>query len=429
MNGQPVPKEDIPIPAEIMDGWLRGLSKAEIWAIINSWRSRGLSKAEIVRAMSIRNDTSTLWGDDDPISSVVLPVLDLQRQVGKELVDWTWAEALEAFIEARRRDLDEVIELGRKFGKVDPDTEMSIRQMLRALVADNGAPVTTADLDFELAKRRILKVLRRAREIHDQWLEVRESGLGGEILTSYLAKVSGYYWGDEEYKREETTERARQEAKKLKSRKLDSDPYVIELRRGLGIPDEAFHDVDEAACWLYDRYPAIKGLAPYGPEGGAQLHGEGPRDLYDPAIMQVSVLAEATRRLRQKHKLDSEWDFLLCFYLLRGKLEPLPRKMVNRKRPKRKKHEEIWELWKKYQHAFKVVISYNCGLTDADWAEIYQKEPVARLDRIGRDAKDRIVAQAYEIAERKGTVRPLRKEIKEASVWKVCSRMRPEGKT
>jgi len=433
MNGQPLPKEDIPIPAEIMDGWLRGLTKAEIRSIINHWRSRGLSKAEILRAMSIRNDGATLWADDDPISSVVLPVFDLQRQVGKKLVDWTWAQALEAFIEARSRDLAEVFELGRKFGEVDPATEMSTRQMLRIMVADNGTPVTTADLDLELAKRAILKVLPRAHQVYREWLDIRGSGLCGDIALSYHAKVSGYYGPNEANMQEETTKRGRRKARRLK-RELDRDRYANELRAELHIPDDGFQDEDQAACWLYDRYPPIKKLAPYGPENS--IHEYGPREIYGPAIMEVSVLAEATRRLAKRYeqqhevKLEPAWDFLLCFYLLRGKLDSIPRKIVGRKRPKRAKHEQICQLYDRHQHAFKVALSYNCGLTDADWAEIGQKEPAAKRSWITGEEKYRIEEEAQKIAKKnKRTLRKEEERIDEVYVRWVRHWMKAERKT
>jgi len=430
MNGRTVPKEGIPIPAEIVDGWLRGLSQAEIQVIIDCWRSRGLSQAEILRAMSICNDACTLWADDDPISSVFSPVLDLQRQVGKELVDWTWAEALEVFIEARRQDLDEAVDLGRKFEEIDPKRETEIRQILRILVTDDGDPITTSDVDLELAKRQILKVLRRAHVVHDEWLELRRSGLSGGIALSYRASVSGYYQGEQDM-REKTTPRARRAAKNLEI-ELDKDHSAIELRKELHIPNDGFHDVAQAASWLYDRRPPIKDLASLGSKDLVWTHGDGGPYLYDPAILQVSVFAEATRRLRQNHEekyeLSRDWDVVLCFYLLRGKLDPPPRKRRPRKRPKREKHEQIYELSKKYRHAFKVALSYICGLTDADWAEIREKRPAARLDRMSQDEMLRIVEEALKIADGKGTLRPREEWIQVAYVRTARSRMRAEGK-
>lgn len=375
-------------------------------AMMDAWRSKGLSEAEM-RRLSLCDHASGLMANLHPIDSVISPVADLQWRKGKELVDLTWSEALEAFLEDRRKDLDESVNLRREFGE--------------------------KDYSLEVAQKQILKVSRRAREVYDEWLAKRESGLRGGILTSYRAKVRGYYGDDEASKREQTTKRARQKAKRLK-RDLDEDSYAVELRKKLEIPDRGFQDVDQAACWLYDRYPAVKDVAPYGPEHS--MHEYGPREIPEPAIMQVSVLAEATRRLRKRYeeehevKLEPAWDFLLCFYLLRGKLHPLPRKIVGRKRPKREKHERICQLYDRHQHAFKAALSYDCGLTDADWAEIGQKEPAAKGNWIPRGKRPNIEEEAEKIAKREGrTLRPRKKWISEAYVRQVRHRMERERKT
>lgn len=435
MTRRQVPKEDKPIPGATMDGWLAGLSEAEVRMTMDRWRLRGLSDTEVQRVVRLCDDAFNLRAKDDPITTIISGVLDLQRQRGEKLRDLTWTQALEAFIEDRRRDLDEAVELIREFGEKDPDREPEMRGILRALGADGGDPITTTDVDLELAKRRILKALQRACEVHQEWLKLRESGLRGHLLEIYRTKVRGYYGDDEAFRRKETTPRARRQARALKD-ELDGDTDVIALRKKLHIPDDGFQDVDQAACWLYDRYPAVEGLAPHGPVGSSHPYGKGPRYLFVPAIMQVSVLAEAARRLRQdyekKHKLDPAWDFVLCFYLLRGKLDARSRQRYPRKRPMEEVYQEIGDLMEKYRPCFKAVMFFKYRLTEADWSQIAKAEEAANKIHISREAKDSIERQARRIAESKGPLDPERLYFSsrfEQRFYEVRSRIKHEKKT
>jgi len=308
---------------------------------MDDWRSKALSEAEIKRN-SLCYHASGLMASHPLIEAVILPVSSLQAEHAKKLLDLTWTEALQALIEDLRRDLDEARKLSREFGE--------------------------NDAELAWATSEILRVLRRARKVHQDWLAEGRSDLSGTILGSYRAKVGGYYSDDPDMRRR-TTEQARQQAKRLQREKLDNDPYVVELRTKLHVPDDGFQDVDRAAYWLYDRYPPNEGLDPYGPEDFKWIYGDRRPNLYDPAIMKVPVLAEATSRLRKKHKLDPNWDFLLCFYLLRGKLDPLPRKRRRRRRPKAYRDAYLLYLLQRHSRRHTQII-YNWGLLEEEFLGI-----------------------------------------------------------
>lgn len=389
MSGPPLPREDKPIPLDVLDRWRsEGLSEAEI-------QTKGL----VWRAFRLNADSS-------PFEAIVSPVADLQRRAGKKLRDLTWAEALEVFIENRRRDLLEIRALRRRFDEKD----WGLRE----------------------AERQTMKVLRRAQNFHQEWLAVRRTGLRGLMLAAYQSKVFGYYESHDEYMREPTA-RSRRKAKSLK-RELDEDAEVIKLRyKTLRIPEDGFQDVDQAARWLYDRYPPSEPLWPYGPTG--TVLWEGPSGVYVPSIMEVSVLAEATRRLRKhyeekkkeerkEYELDPKWDVVLCFYLLRGKLDPLPRKIRRWERPMADLHQEVYELSEKYKPAHKVVLYWVYRLTDEDWSEIVARYPAAAKKKWSQGQKEGIKKEAEKIAKRTGSYDTRREWLTEDNVRTIRDRMR-----
>ncbi len=343
------------------------------------WRYIGWSEAELNReALHWHVNEMLSSPRSSPLLHVGSTVAYIQYRLGRELVDLTWAEAFEVFFDFRCRELRLARKLLHHFGGKD----------WRVVRAING----------------IKRVLRRRYKEYQAWQEEGRSGLSSDVLEAYRHKVRGY-WDDEAAKRRETTKEARRQAKKLQS-DLDDDPDVIKLRRKLGIPYDGFEDVDEAACWLYDRWPPDELLAPYGPE--PSLHEYGRRQIYKPAVLHVSVLAEATTRLRKRHDLNPDWDLMLCFYLLRGKLDPLPRKIVRRQRPMEEVHQEIYELSEKYRPCWKAVMYFRYRLTDEDWSEIATKYPWANKTRWSWSQKRKIKQVAELIAERKGKLDPRR---------------------
>lgn len=240
-------------------------------------------------------------------------------------------------------------------------------------------------------------------------------------------------WDGEESKRQGATEQNRQLAKK-RAPEFHRDPNVVNARRSLGIPRGGFKDPEAALEWAGERMADYSRLDDDSywkqlvwwesftcdPDSETVI-GRGY------IMLNLPKMRDAVQCLVEKYDLGRAWYRALPFYLLRGGLEPPPR-IVHQPQRKREKHEQICELWKKYRHDFKVVISYNCGLTDADWAEIGQKEPAANLNRITVDEKARIEDEAYAIAERNGTLRDEKKWINEAYVRRLRSRMRKMGK-
>jgi len=388
MTGPPLLREDKPIPPDVLD----------------RWRSEGLSEAEVQRESLVWH-ALRLNADSNPFEAIVSPVADLQRRAGKKLRDLTWAQALEVFIENRRRDLLEIQALRRGFDEKD----WGLRE----------------------AERQTVKVLRRAQNSHQEWLAVRRTGLRGLMLAVYQSKVFGYYESHDEYMREPTV-RSRRKAKSLK-RELDEDAEVIKLRKTLGIPEDGFQDLDQAARWLYDRYPPSEPLWPYGPTGTVLV--EGPSGIYVPSIMEVSVLAEATRRLRkhyeekkkeerEEYELDPKWDVVLCYYLLRGKLDPLPRKIRRWERPMAELHQEVYELSEKYEPAHKVVLYWVYRLTDEDWSEIVARYQAAAKKKWSQGQKQGIKKEAEKIAKRKGSYDTTREWLTEDVVRTIRYRIR-----
>jgi len=239
-------------------------------------------------------------------------------------------------------------------------------------------------------------------------------------------------WDGEESKRQGATEQNRQLAKK-RAPELHRDPKVVNARRSLGIPRGGFKDLEAALEWAGERMADYSRLDDDSywkqvvwwesftcdPDSETVL-GRGY------IMLNLPKMRDAVQCLVEEYDLGRAWYRALPFYLVRARLEPPPR-IVRQPQRNREKHEQICELWKKYRHDFKVVISYNCGLTDADWKEIAHKEPAAKSNRIPRLAKGNIERVAYEIAESKGTLRDIKECIKEAYVRKVRSRMRALG--
>lgn len=362
MNRQPVSKGDV------------GATMARFW------RYLGWSEAELNReALHFHVNEMLSAPRSSPLLYVGSPVAYIQYRLGKELVDLSWAEAFEVFFDFRCREL----------------------RLARKLLDDFGGK----DWRIVRAIDGIKRVLRRRYKEYQAWLQEGRSGLTGDVLKAYRRKVRGY-WDDEAATREGATRAARWQAKKLQ-RNLDNDPDVIKkLRRKLRIPPDGFQDVDEAACWLYDRWPPDELLAPYGPEPSD--HEYGRRRIYKPAVMQVSVLAEATARLRKTHDLKPDWDLVLCFYLLRGKLDPLPRKIAPRQRSMEEVHQEICKLSEKYKPYWKAVTYFRYRLTDEDWSEIAAKYPWANKTQWSWSQKKKISQVAEQIARDKRTFDPER---------------------
>lgn len=307
------------------------------------WRSMGWSEPEIQREALCFHIAELLRTPTRPA------IAELQCRRGEALLDLTWTETFEAFFEVRCQELRMVRELSRDFGE--------------------------NDWKIRWATRETKRLVRRAYKACQEWLEESRSGFSGEVREAYVREVAGY-WRNEAFMRRETTERGRQEAKRLQS-KLDDDAKVVELRRRLRIPQGGFQDSDQAARWLYQRWPPRERHGP-----PAEVHyGDRGRDILVPGVMQVAVLAEATHRLRKKCQLDPQWDFVLCFYLLRGKLEPLPRKRRPRKRPKAERDAYLLDLMQRqiYRHT---QIIHNYGLSEEEFLSILQAHPLASDDQL-----------------------------------------------
>jgi len=240
-------------------------------------------------------------------------------------------------------------------------------------------------------------------------------------------------WDGEESMKRGATEKNRLLVKKLEPQ-LDGDAKVAKARRSLRIPPNGFKDLEAAYQWAQPRLANWSRCDDacrqklvwwesftWEPQWETVM-GRGYIMLNTPRMHKV-----LKRLVDEYADLGRAWYRALPFYLVRGRLEPPPR-IVHQPLRKREKHEQICELWKKYRHDFKVVLSYNCGLTDADWKEIAQKEPAATSNRIPRLARENIERVAYEIAERKGTLRDIEECLKVAHVRKVRQRMREIGK-
>lgn len=240
-------------------------------------------------------------------------------------------------------------------------------------------------------------------------------------------------WDGEAAMMRGATEQNRQLVKKW-APELDRDPKVVKARRSLGIPSDGFKDLEAAYEWAEERMADYSRLdddsywkqvvwwESYTCDPDSEtVVGRGY------IMLNLPKMRDAVQCLVEEYDLGRVWYRALPFYLVRARLEPPPR-IVHRPQRKGGKHEQICELWKKYRHDFKVVISYNCGLTHADWKEIAQKEPAAKSNRIPRLAKEHIERVAYEIAERKGTLRDIEECVNEAYVRKVRQRMREMGK-
>jgi len=240
-------------------------------------------------------------------------------------------------------------------------------------------------------------------------------------------------WDGEASRKRGATEQNRQLAKR-RAPELDTNPKVVKARRSLGIPRGGFKDVEGAFQWSQKWSPDWSRRddaywqevvwwesftwAPY----LERVMGRGY------IMLDLPAMNQAVQDLVDGYDyLGRAWYRALPFYFIRGRLEPPPR-ILHRARTKHGKHREILALWKKHQHDFKVVVSYNYGLTDADWEEIAEEEPAARLQYIRANAQATIQEAALKIANRNGTLRDEEEWISEANVMKVRSRMRV-GKT
>lgn len=251
-------------------------------------------------------------------------------------------------------------------------------------------------------------------------------GIDYELIEARFALDA--IWDGEASKKHGATEQNRQLAKR-RAPELDTSPKVVKARRSLRIPRGGFKDVEAAFQWSQKWSPDWSRRddaywqevvwwesftwVPY----LERVMGRGYIMLDLPAMNQaVQDLVDGY------DDLGRAWYRALPLYLIRGRLEPPPR-ILHQPWRERQKHEEIFQLWKKHQHDFKVVVSYNYGLTDADWEEIAEKEPAARLQYIRANAQATIQEAAFEIGDRKGTLRDEEEEwISEDYVRKLRSR-------
>lgn len=234
-------------------------------------------------------------------------------------------------------------------------------------------------------------------------------------------------WDGEASKKRGATEQNRQLAKR-RAPELDTNRKVVKARRSLGIPGGGFKDVEAAFQWSQEWSPDWSRRddaywqevvwwesftwVPY----LERVMGRGY------IMLDLPAMNQAVQDLVDGYDyLGRAWFRALPFYLVRGRLEPPPR-IVHQPWRERQKHEEIFQLWKKHQHDFKVVVSYNYGLTDADWEEIAEQEPAARLQYIRLSAQATIEEAALKIANRKGTLRDEKEWISEDYVRKLRSR-------
>jgi len=236
-------------------------------------------------------------------------------------------------------------------------------------------------------------------------------------------------WDGKEAMRRGTTKENRRLAKK-RAPELDRDPKVVKARQEVDIPQGGFKDLQAAYQWAKPRLAnwsrcddACRQKLVWWESFTWHTHWE--RVIARGYIMlDLPEMNEAVKRLVDEYKdLGRAWYRALPFYLIRGRLEPPPR-ILQRAPTKHGKHREILALWEKHQHDFKVVVSYNYGLTDADWEEIAEKEPAARLQYIPLDAQARIEEAALKIAKRKGTLRDEEEWISEAYVRWLRRHMR-----
>jgi len=306
----------------------------------------------------------------------------LQSHRGSKLQDLTWTEAFEAFFEFLCAEL-------RLARKLLHQSEGKDRQLQRAVEG-------------------IKKLLRRAYKAHQAWLEETTNGPCGDLLKAYRRQVVGY-WRDQASMRRYTTERRRQEAKRLRSR-LDRDPHVIELRRRLRVPHGGFQDVDQAAYWLYERRPHHELITPPC-EPPYALIAHGPRTLLASDVNQISALVEAARRLCERYELDPQWDFSLHFYLLWGRVEPPPRRRKPRKRPMAQRDEYLLDLMKRHNYRHTQII-YNSGLSEEEFQRIVEAHPGA--------SNGKLEWLCYDIGADKGCLRE--DEIQYDNLRKIKSR-------
>lgn len=241
-------------------------------------------------------------------------------------------------------------------------------------------------------------------------------------------------WDGEEARKHGATEENRRLAKK-RAPELDRHPKVVKARQEVDIPQGGFKELEAAYQWAKPRLAnwsrcddACRQKLVWWESFTWDAHWE--RVIGRGYIMlDLPEMNETVGRLVDEYQdLDRVWYRALPFYLIRGRLEPPPR-ILHRAPTKGGKQREILALWKKHQHDFKVVMSYNCRLTDADWEEIAEQEPAAKLNWIGEHPKARIEHAAYKIAERNETLRDEKEWISEAYLARLRQRKRALGKT
>lgn len=312
--------------------------------------------------------------DMPPRTAVAL----IQWRMARELLDLTWAQAFEAYIDMVRR----------RFGWWR-----------------NQAPTWGGELwRAERAVRQAAELLSRAEEAYEEWLAKSRECLTSDLREWYQWRVDGAY-NDEAFIREMCTEYGGRRARSLKP-KLDSDVDVVELRTRLQIPAEGFHDAEQAADWLHDRLPLEELEAPDGPlESGIFhiYHGfDAPIHIQPPCWLvmwgtypvrtripllpetptpayggrtQVPVLVEATHRLRKKHRLKSDWNEVLSIYLLRGELRPPISCRRWREQPViSERNAYLLDLLHRHSDRHTQII-HNSGLSEKEFLEIARAHP------------------------------------------------------
>jgi len=320
---------------------------------------------------------------------VRVAVGNLQGEKGRQLLDLTWAEALEAFREELYQGLEKAEEFFSGWGKKD-------RREVPALK------------DFTIGAYQDL--LSRTEEEYQRWLEESRSGFTGEVQEAYTQAASGYY-ANQDVMREKSSEQGRTLASKTRE-KLDTKykSKVKELRQALHIPAKGYQDLDQAARWLYDRWP--RDGTP-GPDEVVSLPYARHRGqiVWNRPPMQIPVLVKASRELGQGCSLPRSWDPLLWLYLLRGKLEPLPAQSRTPEWSKMTRAVYVVNLLNRHP-AEHVALIYNFGLPEQKFVEIRGKAK----------AKGALQKLCYDEGWRLGRVRSEEDQIDYADILKIKQR-------
>ena len=294
-----------------------------------------------------------------PITVAVELVQELR---GADLVDLTWTESFE----------ETLMVLARRIA------------LLKTL-AEKHPPMMIPGLLNPIEQK-----LSEGRESHQAWIEERDTTLIDRIPEVCLERVREI-WISEQEMLKATTQYSRRQVRELK-KALGDDSYVIELRRLLGIPDSGFQDENEAARWLYDRDPPS-------PQLGPPIRWGWYRDrfAYQPLSPRehVPAQAQAARRLGCRFSLRGYYDAHLCMYLLRGKLEPLPR-LRSRARPREERDKYLLRLIGSY--GYKIAAeTYNYRLTEEEVAELKAA--------MGEPSEDALLDAIHNLGTEKGSCR------------------------